>query len=131
MFKKLKVIAENAYAPYSNFRVAAIYEMSDGKIYSGINIENAAYPASICAERVGLFSMINNGVDLKEVKAIHIFSLDSKEFLSPCGGCRQVLSEHIDLDVIFYLYKNDGEFILKKFNEIFPLPVQKENVRGN
>lgn len=89
---------ENSYAPYSHFRVAAALLMEDGTIITGVNQENAAYPAGLCAERVALYRA---GAELPNVKinrmAITFRSdrEDTTEGISPCGGCRQVMMEFI------------------------------------
>ena len=77
-----------AYAPYSNYSVGAALLTSTGKIYTGVNIENAAYPTTICAERVAVFKAVSEG----ECKftAIAVVTLNGG---SPCGSCRQVLAE--------------------------------------
>jgi len=77
-----------AYAPYSNYSVGAALLTSTGKIFTGVNIENAAYPTTICAERVAVFKAVSEG----ECKftAIAVVTLNGG---SPCGSCRQVLAE--------------------------------------
>lgn len=131
MIKKLNEVAKKAYCPYSNFHVASIFEMEDGSIYSGFNIENASYPSGMCAERVALYSMINDQINIKNVKIIHIFSPNSKIFLSPCGGCRQTLTEHIELNTEIKMYNKNGEFISKKLVELIPYPVISSTIKGN
>ena len=130
VLKQFNNLAKKAYVPYSNFHVLAYFEKKDGSSFSGINIENAAYPNTMCAERVGIHSAINNGIKLEDIKVIHIFSPDSKDFLSPCGGCRQSLSEHIDHNVEIRMYNKNGEYISKKFQEIFPHSVEQKNIKG-
>ena len=77
-----------AYAPYSNYLVGAALLTSSGKIYDGVNVENAAYPTSICAERVSVFKAVSEGE--KNITAIAVASSNGG---TPCGACRQVLSE--------------------------------------
>jgi cytidine deaminase len=77
-----------AYAPYSQYRVGAALRTKAGKVYLGANIENAAYPDSICAERVAIFTAIMQGE--REFDAIAVVTRDGG---SPCGSCRQVLAE--------------------------------------
>lgn len=77
-----------AYAPYSNYRVGAALRTKAGKIYLGANIENAAYPDGICAERVAMFTAIMQGE--REFDSIAVVTRDGG---SPCGSCRQVLAE--------------------------------------
>lgn len=79
-----------AYAPYSKFHVGAALECADGKIILGCNVENASYGLTNCAERTALFSAIAQGQ--REFKRIAIF-VDTDDFISPCGACRQVLAE--------------------------------------
>ena len=77
-----------AYAPYSNYPVGAALLTVSGRVYDGVNVENAAYPAGICAERVAVFKAISEGEHQFEAIAVV-----SSKGGSPCGSCRQVLSE--------------------------------------
>ena len=77
-----------AYAPYSRYKVGAAVLTSSGKIYDGVNVENAAYPTSICAERVAVFKAVSEGE--REFTALAVASNNGG---APCGACRQVLSE--------------------------------------
>ena len=77
-----------AYAPYSNYRVGAALRTTDGRIFTGVNVENAAYPTSICAERVAVFKAVSEGEHLFEAIAVV-----TQNGASPCGACRQVLAE--------------------------------------
>lgn len=79
-----------AYAPYSKFQVGAALECADGAIILGCNVENASYGLTNCAERTALFSAIAQGK--REFKRIAVF-VDTDDFTSPCGACRQVLAE--------------------------------------
>jgi cytidine deaminase len=82
--------SKQAYAPYSNFHVGAAVLSSSGKIFWGANIENAAYPMTICAERVALFSAYVAGE--REIVALAVIT-PTDEAASPCGACRQVMLE--------------------------------------
>jgi cytidine deaminase len=77
-----------AYAPYSNYPVGAAILTSSGRLYDGVNIENAAYPSGICAERVAVFKAVSEGE--RDVVAVAVVTENGG---TPCGGCRQVLSE--------------------------------------
>lgn len=86
-----------AYAPYSHFQVGAAVEMADGRIFTGANVENIAYPQSICAERVAIVKAISEGA--RELRSVAVVS---ESGASPCGGCRSVMAEfgHPDTEVI-------------------------------
>lgn len=81
-------VRKNAYAPYSNYRVGAALLTSSGKIFTGCNVESAAYPTSMCAERVAVFKAASEGE--REFVAIAVVSGNGG---MPCGACRQVLAE--------------------------------------
>lgn len=92
-------VSENAYAPYSGFHVGAALLTSDGEVYTGVNVENASYGATICAERSAVSAAVSDGS--REFEAIAVYSPDGSA--SPCGICRQVLLEFNDaLRVITY-----------------------------
>ncbi|MDK3158955.1 cytidine deaminase [Anaerolineae bacterium CFX9] len=96
LFDIARQAMENAYVPYSMYRVGAALRAADGRVFSGCNIENAAYPATICAERVALFKAVSEGV--RGFDTIVVMTVDGG---SPCGHCRQALFEFApDLRVI-------------------------------
>lgn len=87
---------ELAYAPYSNYRVGAALLARSGKIYTGVNVENAAYPTGICAERVAVFKAVSEGQ--REFIALAVVTGNGG---TPCGACRQVMAEFgLDLTVV-------------------------------
>lgn len=85
----------HAYAPYSLFHVSAAVLMSDGKIYTGVNVENASYPAGICAERNAIFHAIAQDKTSKLVAVAIVGGSDGiiQDYCAPCGVCRQVMRE--------------------------------------
>lgn len=91
-----------AYAPYSKYAVGAALLTSSGKVYDGVNVENAAYPTSMCAERVAVFKAVSEGE--KKFTAIAVASSNGG---TPCGACRQVLSE-FGLDTQVLILNGDG-----------------------
>jgi cytidine deaminase len=99
---------ERAYAPYSNYPVSAALLTSSGKIITGVNIENAAYPTSICAERVAVFKAVSEGET--SFQAIAVVSPNGG---TPCGSCRQVLSE-FGLDTVVIIADKNGKIVLEK-----------------
>jgi cytidine deaminase len=83
---KAEHVAQNAYAPYSEYLVGAVVRTKDGKEFAGINVENAAYPLGVCAEKTAISAAATAGYKPGDIEAIGITA-------SPCGGCRQWLHE--------------------------------------
>ena len=130
MIKKLKEIANKSYSPYSNFKVAAILEEKNGKIHCGTNIENMAFPSSMCAERVAIGVARINEANFSEVVNVHIFSPNADFFLSPCGSCRQVLTEHLNLKTKIYMYSQDGQHNIMTLGELVPEAILPQSLEG-
>lgn len=114
---------ENAYAPYSNFKVGAAVLAENGKIYTGCNIENASYGATNCAERTAIFKAISEGN--RKIRAIAIVGADD-EYTYPCGICRQVIADFADENTEIILGKKSLEYIVKTLAEILPGAFTKE-----
>ena len=109
---------ENAYVPYSRFRVGAALLTKDGKIYRGCNIENAAYSPTNCAERTAIFKAVSEGN--LEFEAIAITG-DAEDYIYPCGVCRQVMAEFCEPDTfLVILAKNENEWKNFTLEEILP-----------
>ncbi len=105
-----------AYAPYSHYLVGAAVLTSSGRIYDGVNIENAAYPATICAERVALFKAVSEGE--RQFIALAVVTNNGG---TPCGICRQVLAE-FGLDTTILVADESGEVKMEvSLNELLPL----------
>ncbi len=115
-------IKKNAYSPYSNFRVGAALVSGNGKVYTGVNVENASYGATCCAERTAVFKAVSDGE--REFKSIAIAS-DSDQLVYPCGICRQVLSEFADSDMKVICSKNNGEYKVYTLEELLPNAFKK------
>ncbi len=110
---------ERSYSPYSKFKVGAALLTKDGEVYLGTNIENASYPVSMCAERNAIFNAYCNGVEYENIEAIAIVA-DTEEPVSPCGMCRQVLSELFPRDANIYLANLDGMIKITTIDELLP-----------
>lgn len=89
---------KNSYVPYSNFRVGAALLCKDGSIYTGCNIENSSYGMTCCAERTAIFKAVSEGVKDFEAIAIAAVKDNKAEDPTPCGACRQVMSEFCSSD---------------------------------
>ncbi|CAH2351419.1 cytidine deaminase [[Candida] railenensis] len=118
---------EYSYSPYSKFRVGAAILADNGEYFIGANIENASYGAAICAERSAIVqaNMHRN----KKFKAIAISS-DSKEPISPCGICRQVIREFGPKLPVF-MFASDGSFKKMYLNDLLPFSFGPENLGIN
>ena len=123
LYRQAVEAREKSYSPYSRFAVGAALLTSDGKVYTGCNIENAAYGPSNCAERTAFFKAVSEGVRNFEAIAIAGGEDDADEldFCPPCGVCRQVMREFCDpkvFDVI--LVRTPEDFKVMKLEELLP-----------
>ena len=102
--------ARAAYAPYSNYLVGAVVLLKDGRVYAGCNVENAAYPLGVCAERTAISKAASEGVRPGDIDAVAITA-------SPCGGCRQWLAE---MGVERVVFRNGGRIVRMTVDELLP-----------
>ena len=110
-------VRENAYAPYSKFKVGAAIRSASGVVYTGCNVENIAYPEGTCAEAGAIAAMVAAGeTRLTEVTVI----ADSPSPVPPCGGCRQKLAEFADADVLVVLATTAGERLETTVGDLLP-----------
>ena len=115
LFQIAKQASENAYAPYSGFRVGAAILTKSGKIFTGCNVENSSYSVTICAERTAFCKAVSENE--KEFKTIAIYVQSDKVF-PPCGACRQFMIEFSeDLDIV---YGNDKEIFFSNIQKLLP-----------
>lgn len=117
---------ENSYAPYSNFHVGAAVLTKDGKVFWGVNIENASFGATNCGERSAIFAAYSNGYRKDTIEALAIVS-DGDRIAAPCGICRQVLSELITGDTPIYLSNRKDEMDTC-MNDLLPFQFTTEDV---
>ena len=105
-------VRENAYAPFSNFKVGAALETDDGEVISGCNVESASYGLTVCAERVAIWKAISQGK--RKIKHIAVVA-DTEELTPPCGVCRQIIWEFGgDIPVILANLKGKTEVVQMK-----------------
>lgn len=116
--QKAEEALENAYCPYSGYRVGAAVLAESGKLYTGCNIENASYGATNCAERTALFKAVSEGE--RKISAIAIFTDKGNQTPFPCGLCRQALSEFCSPDMPVIVFDGDKSVYNITFEEIFP-----------
>jgi cytidine deaminase len=127
----------NAYAPYSRFRVGAAVQLESGRIVCGTNVENAAFPSAICAERSALSHAISNYGNDKPV-AIAIAALTeegiTRDPVTPCGNCRQVIAEEETRNgknIRIILSGKDRTLITDSVADLLPLQFRKNNLKIN
>ncbi len=106
----------NAYAPYSKFRVGAALLTDRGKVFTGVNVENASYGLTICAERVALTKAVSEGH--KKFRALAVVA--PSKSLSPCGACRQVLAEFGEMVVLCADSRNTRRVRIHLLSELLP-----------
>ncbi|MCO4850101.1 cytidine deaminase [Bacillus vallismortis] len=114
-----------AYVPYSKFQVGAALLTTDGKVYRGCNIENAAYSMCNCAERTALFKAVSEGDTEFQMLAV---AADTPGPVSPCGACRQVISELCTKDVIVVMTNLQGQIKEMTVEELLPGAFSSEDL---
>lgn len=118
----------NSYSPYSKFKVGAAALLKDGTIIRGCNIENISYGLSCCAERNTIFSLICQGYKCEDVVAFAVVG-DTKEPISPCGACRQVMAEFFKKDMPIILANLNKDIKVTNIVELLPYGFEEiENV---
>ncbi|AKO94180.1 cytidine deaminase [Priestia filamentosa] len=117
LMEEAKKARELAYAPYSKFKVGAALLTENGEVYKGCNIENAAYSLCNCAERTALFKAYSDGN--KQYTALAVVA-DTDRPVSPCGACRQVISELCPSDMKVYLTNLKGDVAEMTVSELLP-----------
>ena len=125
MKERLIKLLENSYAPYSNMHFACIVETSDGEFYEGVNIENASYGGTICAERNAINNAVSHGK--RKFKALYLMT-SSDEICYPCNLCKQTFLEFFDNDVIFNVMTSSGKMEVLTFDKIMNTTFTKEDL---
>lgn len=124
---------DHAYTPYSHFQVGAGLLDKKGRIWTGCNIENAAYSPSNCAERTAIFKAVSEGE--KDFAALAVAARKegekdlTKEVTAPCGVCRQVLQEFCPPEMPVILVNREGELFIYRLDELLPASFGKENLK--
>lgn len=110
---------ERSYSPYSKFAVGAALVCHDGSVYIGANVENASYPLCMCAERNALYGAMMDGKRADDMAALAVVA-DTEGPCSPCGACRQVISELFPKDAPIYLANLHGDLAQTSVEELLP-----------
>ena len=125
MKEKLEKLLDNSYAPYSNLHFACIVESASGKFYEGVNVENASFGGTICAERNAINNAVSHGE--KKFKALYLMT-SSEEICYPCEICKQTFLEFFDKDVIFNVMTKSGKMQVLNMKKIMDTEFTKEDV---
>lgn len=114
-----RAAAEGSYSPYSKFRVGAVVVGSDGEVFTGANVENAAYPASSCAEATAINAAVAHGVRKIDTVAVACIDAESTDGAYPCGRCRQIMSE-FDVENVIVTAGEGSEVREHTLDELLP-----------
>ena len=125
---KAREARELSYSPYSKFKVGAALLTKDGKVFVGANIENSSYPLCMCAERNALYNAMMNGYKKDDFVALAL-SADTDEPCSPCGACRQVISELFPKDAPIYMTNLKGDIKEANIEELLPYAFSGDDLK--
>ena len=128
LIEKAKEARELSYSPYSKFAVGAAILTKDGQVFLGANIENSAYPLCMCAERNALYHAMMNGYKKSDFMALAI-AADTDTPCSPCGACRQVISELFPRDGAILLTNLKGDSYKTNIDELLPLAFSGDDLK--
>lgn len=110
---------KEAYAPYSNFPVSAILVTQDGNVFTGINVENVSYGATMCAERVAIYAAFSAGYRKDDFSCLFVRA-NTKAPIAPCSLCRQVFIEVFSSEMPIFLINEAGEYFVKNTADLVP-----------
>jgi len=122
---EVNLLLERAYVPYSKFPVAALLIDNNGKKYKGVNVENASYGLTLCAERNAITTAVTGG--MKKIKLL-VVTGNTSEPISPCGACRQVIREFSDKDTVIILANKDGKYESTSLEKLLPYSFGPEDL---
>ncbi|MBD9627088.1 cytidine deaminase [Ensifer sp. ENS06] len=129
LFGAAKSARSNAYVPYSNFPVACAIQSESGKIYVGVNVDNASFPETACAEANAIGALVAAGE--RRIKAVLVLGghPGSGVLCTPCGGCRQRLGEFSQSDTMVYVCSDEGVQEVIAFGELLPRAFGPNNLK--
>jgi cytidine deaminase len=119
LYNKAKEVLPNSYSDYSKFKVAAALRMKNGEIITGVNVENASFGLTNCAERTALFTAYTKGYRKEDIKEL-LITTEQESFISPCGACRQVIKELMEDDADIHMTTKNGEVKTVKNKDLLP-----------
>ena len=122
---EVNLLLKNAYVPYSQFPVAALLIDDNGRKHKGVNVENASFGLTICAERNAITTAVTGG--MKKIKLL-VVTGNTSEPISPCGACRQVIREFSDNDTVIILANKDKKYKITSLEELLPYSFGPEDL---
>ena len=128
LIEKAKEARKLSYSPYSHFAVGAALLCKDGRVFIGTNVENSSYPLCMCAERNALYNAMMNGVKKEDMVALAL-SADTDEPCSPCGACRQVISELFPKQAPIYMANLKGDVQETNIKELLPFAFSEDALK--
>ncbi|MCB1329736.1 MAG: cytidine deaminase [Maritimibacter sp.] len=127
LIEDARAVRENAHAPYSGFKVGAAIRTASGRVFTGVNVENAAYPEGTCAEAGAIAAMVAAGeTRIAEIAVIG----DAPDPVTPCGGCRQKIAEFAPPGVEVTMANLSGDTLTMKIEELLPFAFAKAQMEG-
>lgn len=122
---EINLLLEKAYVPYSKFPVAALLIDNNGKKHKGVNVENASFGLTLCAERNAITTAVTE--NMKKIKVL-VVTGKTPEPISPCGACRQVIREFSDNDTVIILANKDKKYKITLLEELLPYSFGPEDL---
>lgn len=119
---------KNAYTPYSKFNVGAALLTKSGEVIYGANVENASYGLTCCAERNALFAAYSRGLRKEDLVSMAVVS-NSEPAASPCGACRQVLTELMPMSAPIYIANRQGQVVEMFISQLLPFAFTKDQLK--
>jgi len=127
LYNEAKNVLNNSYSRYSKFKVAAVIKLKNGEVITGVNVENASFGLSNCAERSALFTAYGKGVRKDDIAEI-LITTEQDGFISPCGACRQVMNELMPADALVHLSNNKGEIKTILNKDLLPFAFTEDDL---
>lgn len=127
LYDQAKEVLDNAYVKYSHFHVAAALKLKNGEVITGVNVENASFGLTNCAERTALFTAYTKGYKKEDIEEI-LITTKQEDFISPCGACRQVMRELMPDDAKVHLANKQGEIKTVLNKDLLPFAFTEDDL---
>lgn len=127
LLAQARAVLPNSYAKYSKFKVAAALRLKNGEIITGVNVENASFGLTNCAERTALFTAYTKGYRKEDIVEI-VITTEQDHIVSPCGACRQVMSELMPVDATVHLVSNNNTIKTVQNKDLLPFAFEDSDM---